>query len=576
MALGVLIGYSGLAVALFHNAWAHPASRLIGQCCDSLVAVSYLQSTGVAILHGHQPFVTYYLNAPTGVNAMWQPSSSIALGVVATPFEWLMGPVATYDLFATLAVSLSSWSTYLVLRRWVGGQVGPMVGGLMFGFSSYVTVQTLAGHLDLTFLALIPPALAIFASLALGRSRSPLRSGLALGALFAVQLLIDQEMLVDLLIAGVTVTVTLALVCRKEVAVAWSRLATGWAVAAGSFLVLGAWPLAAAFFGPLHPNDPILQASVSPDLLSFVAPSPVINVDPLWIRVADATWFPDAVDQSSAYVGVLLIGVTAVGAVVLRRHKAVAVAALSGAVMAVLSLGPNLRVAGHVTGVPMPWALFTHLPLVRFAVTGRLVVFTWLAVAVIAAAIVRAVAKGELRWRLGWLTALAAGLALLLPTSSFAAIALPTPPLFTNARLISAIPDGSLAYVAPFPRNDVSTVAPMQWQAETRMRFSMPGGYVLVPNRAGTLQSTSAPVDGLSKVIQDLQVGGVAPPRSTWRSLRALLVADHATTVVVGPMPHENAVATFFTALLGTPRRIGGVDLWRLGESTPEPSPGGR
>jgi hypothetical protein len=561
----VLLGYSLLAVALFHNAWAHPASRLIGQCCDSLVGVSYLQSTGVAILHGHQPFVTYYLNAPTGVNAMWQPSSSIALGVVAIPFEWLMGPVATYDLFATLALSLSGWSAYLVLRRWVGGQGGPIVGGLVFGFSSYMTVQSVAGHLDLTFLALVPPALAIVVSLALGRARSPRRAGLVLGALLVVQLLVDQEMLADLMIAAVTVTVVLAVVCRQKVAAAWPHLATGCAYAAAAFLVLGAWPLAAAFFGPLHPHAPILQPSVSPDLLSFVAPSPVINVDPLWIRVADATWFPDAVDQSSAYVGVLLLGVSSLGAVVLRRHKAVVVAALGGVVMAVLSLGPNLRVAGHVTGVPLPWALFRHLPLVRYAVTGRLVAFTWLGVAVIVAALVRAVATGELRFGVAWLTVGAAGLALLFPTSSFAATTLPNPPIFTNTRLVSAIPAGSLAYVAPFPRNIAATIAPMQWQAETRMRFSMPGGYVLVPNRAGTLQSTAIPVDALSKVILDLQAGAAPPPRSTWRPLRAVLVADHAATVVVGPMQHEGTVAMFFTALLGAPpRRVGGVDLWRL------------
>lgn len=561
--LGVLLCYACLAVALCHKAVVHPASHLVGSCCDSLVAVSYLQSTGVALLHGHQPFITAYLNAPVGVNALWQPSSSIALGVAAIPFELLIGPIATYNLFAIMAVALSGWSAYLVLRRWVGGQTGPIVGGLVFGFSSYMMVQTIAGHLDLTFLALVPPVLAIIVSLALGHARSPWRSGVALGVLLVVQLLINQEILSDLVIAGLVVTATLAIVCRQQVVVALPRLAVGVAVAAVSFLALGAWPLWTALFGSLRPTNPIIAPSIPTDLLSFVSPTPLISLAPQWLRTIDAGWFPDGVDQSSAYIGIVLLGVTVAAAIALRRQPVVRVASLGAVIMAILSLGPNLRVANHLTGIPLPWAVFDHLPLLRFAVTDRFVVFTWLGVAVVLAAFVRAATEARLRGRLLWLVALVTGLVLLTPFP-LTTTSLPTPSIFTDPSLTKALPSGGLVYVAPFPRAE--NVAPLQWQAETRMRFSMPGGYVLVPTRSGALASTTGAVDDLSQSLLDLQAGRSPPPRIEWPTLRAELASDRAAAVLVGPMDHERAVREFLTMMLASPPRpIGGVYVWRLG-----------
>ena len=561
----VLGGFLGLAAALLHGAWAHPGSRIAGSCCDSLVHVSYLMSTGTALLHGGQPFFTRYLNAPAGVNAMWQPSSSLALGVLAIPVEALVGPVATYDVFATLALALSAWSAYLVLRRWVGGEAGPVVGGLVYGFSSYMVVQTVAGHIDLTSTALIPPILSVTVRLAVDRDAPALRLGAALGGLLVLQLLVDQELLADTVLACGVVLGTLALLYRTRVTGALRRLVHGGSAALGAFLVLAAWPLSVAFFGPGRPSSPILQPAVSPDLFSFLAPTPLINVDPQWVRTLDAAWFPDQVDQSSAYLGIGLVVFTLVAVVALRRRPAVKVAGIAGAVMALLSLGPRLRLAGHLTPVPLPWAVLAHLPLVRYAVTGRLVLFTWLAVALIAAVVVRAATSDHLPGRTAWLAGLAAGIVLVIPSASFPTYTEPTPAFFTDASLSAVVPEGSVAYVAPFPRDFGTNVATMLWQAETRMRFSMPGGYVLVPDGTGRLIQTSAPIDGLSRALLTIEAGGPTPPPSSWGGLAHTLTADHAAAVIVGPMDHEGAAVAFFRDLLHRPpRRTGGVDFWLL------------
>ena len=177
--------------------------------------------------------------------------------------------------------------------------------------------------------------------------------------------------------------------------------------------------------------------------------------------------------------------------------------------------------------------------------------------------------------RAGWLAAVAAAVALVIPSPSYGSFSIPTPSIFTDASRADVVPPG-VVYVAPFPRDSGANIAPMLWQAEARMRFAMPGGYVLVPDAAGRLRSTARPVDALSAVVLGLQVGQVAPPRPAWAALRAQLIADHATAVLVGPMEHEDAVRGFFTALLGSPpRHVGGVWLW-LSPSRAPPSPGGR
>ena len=73
------------------------------------------------------------------------------------------------------------------------------------------------------------------------------------------------------------------------------------------------------------------------------------------------------------------------------------------------ALGPALHVAGHDTGIPMPWAAVDGLPLLRYAIPLRFPAFTFLAAGVMLAMWL-ARGRGVARW-----AAALVGLALILP-----------------------------------------------------------------------------------------------------------------------------------------------------------------
>src|ERR1035437_417518 len=81
---GVLLLYGVVAVLLTLNAWQSPATTWIGGCCDPEQAMWYLRWGPYAISHLSDPFFTQQLNAPAGVNLMWNVPFLI-VSVVASP-----------------------------------------------------------------------------------------------------------------------------------------------------------------------------------------------------------------------------------------------------------------------------------------------------------------------------------------------------------------------------------------------------------------------------------------------------------------------------------------------------------
>src|SRR5258707_1340493 len=83
---------------------------------------------------GHPGRVSPAMNAPHGINLMWN-TSLLLPGVLLTPVTLLAGPQTTLTLLLTLGFAGSAASLYWVLRRW-GVRIGPAaLGGAVYGFS---------------------------------------------------------------------------------------------------------------------------------------------------------------------------------------------------------------------------------------------------------------------------------------------------------------------------------------------------------------------------------------------------------------------------------------------------------
>ncbi len=526
--LWVFVTFTACSFAVFHIAWRAPGSPVIGACCDQPSTINLLRWTAFAVAHGHDPLIVHALHAPQGINLMWQPNGMPLLGALATPLQLLFGPIVTYNLLMTLALPVSGLAAYGALRRWVGGTAGPLVGAFLYGFSPFMFTHAL-GHLNILFVPIPPLALLAVTDLVAYRRWPWWVSGASIGALCTAQLLLSQEVLVGTVISSIVVVGVLAVGHRREALRCWRRIGAGLGVAASTFVVLGAWPVAVLLFGPdrLHGR---FVTPISLDILNLFLPSVTGQ-----FRPASSAYFnPWGWSQGEAvgYLGIVLVVVAVVVAMRKWRQEAVRVAAVGGLCMLVLSLGPSLTVAGINLEIWLPARLLLALPLMQNMLPIRLFVFVDLAAAVLLAVFVRnAFADRTMRagrpegryevrhpgrhqWnqRIGAALVVILALVPLMPSIHYEVYRYPTPKFFTTDA-VDAIPPGGNVLVAPYPHGGGNDAAPMVWQAMAGFRFSMVGGYVFAPNADGLPGATiGGPSTQLTLALTAVADGVPLPP----------------------------------------------------------------
>ena len=590
-----LASYLALSALLFASALRHPFHLQVGNATDGLLAMWFLKWLPFAISHGHNPLLTNYLDYPAGVNLMWNGSMPL-VALVLAPLTTTLGPVFTYNLMATLAVALSAWTAFLFIRRYVERPLAAAVGGLLFGFSPYVMGHLLA-HPAL-FIVFLPPLIFLLLDEGLVRQRRrPVVTGILLGLLGSAQFLIGQEVL---LLTALAAAVAVVLLVAFDPGAVWARAGHALrtlGVAVGVFLVVCAVPLAVEFLGPqrLHGTAQEPNRYVS-DLLGFVVPSPLQAIAPRWAITISGRFVGGLAEVTNSYLGVGVIILLAFVAIRYWSSPVVRLASLVGTTFAILSLGQTIHFNGRVThipvfvvalvfpllqpwlparvmlyGVTLLWLGMIKLPLLENILPVRMMLFVFLAAGIGLAVLVDAILRtaptlpspasggGKNLWRWGGGVAVAAALALLVPSWPYPATSPPVPEFFQSA-LANQIPEGSVALLAPFSAATVNGVAPMYWQAASGMRFRMPEGYIFVPG-----PSASPPHSATQGVMRGVEDGhdltGFTP--AVQQEMLGELQSWKVQTVIVGPMPHQDRMIEVFRTLLGRdPSYQGGVYVW--------------
>lgn len=548
LALGA---YTLLAVALFASAWASPSSRTVGTGGDPLLTMWFLRWTPHAVGHFRNPFFTDHLNAPHGVNLMWN-TVMVLPGLVLWPVTALFGPVVSYNVLATANVALSAWAARWAFVRLVGDRRAAFVGGLLYGFSPYMVAESV-DHANLTAAFLAPLVLVAVNELVVARRRPPWQPGVALGLLAAAQLLVSEELMASqavAVLAGLAVLAAYHGVDRQ----AARRVAR----AAGPFLVaftaVAAFPLAFQLLGPQRVHGAIQPPNVFvTDLANLVLPTAVH-------RFGGARLASSNLSEQVGYLGVPLLALLGLTVRRLRSDPRVRVAATLAGCLTVLSLGPSLHLAGRDTGLPLPWAAVDRVPLLNDMLPNRLMLYVDLMAALLVALLVArllASPRPPGARRLG----AAAGLALasLLP-AAFPSTPRTVPAFFRSQA--SRLPAGSVALVAPI--GHASHAEPMLWQAAAGLRFRMPQGYFVGPDADGHPMYGVQP-STLSTTMEEVQRGAtpsVTPALAG--ELRRDLAERRVATVLVGPMNRQDEMLRFFAALFGrSPTSEGdGVYAW--------------
>lgn len=562
-ALLALAGYLAVGLVVFAPSVRHPFhSTLDGGRGDVGIFLWLLSNTSKALLqgHGHGLLVTHALNAPLGLNTLWNTGILLPAAVL-TPVTALGGPVLTLNLIIVLGPSLSAWSAYLCSGRVLARTSARLVTGLVFGFSPAVLAASL-GHFHLTLLMWVPPILLLTFDAATGR-HGPLRSGVLLGLLVALQLLTGEEVLVLVAVAAVVLVLVLAVQFPRGVR---ARLRPGLAaavVALVTTVLLVGYPLFVQLFGPLR-----VQGSIQPpdyyvlDPLRTLVPSPRVLLRSASLE-ARLHPLPLNASESMGYLGLPLVVLLGVVVWWRRRDVATRTLAVTASVLWVLALGYTLHLAGRRTGIPMPWRLSARVPVVGSLLPVRWMLVIMLLVAVLVGMAVEALPPVRLHRAAG-----AAGIALcllpLLPVRSPAGQPTGTPRFFTEAGRDLR----GTVLVVPVPR-PVHNEA-MIWAAEAGVGFAMPGGYFVGPGAPGR-PGANRPQFGddprpTEAQLLRLDATGLLTPISSDDRARARddLAFWQVRTVVLGPARHEQVLLSWLTRLLHrAPQHLQGVWIWR-------------
>jgi len=554
------------AIALLLWLWRHPAAGTVaGNPNDADQFAWFFRYDATAVAHFRLPaLVTTALNAPQGVNVMWN-TFMLLPGVLLAPVTLLAGPQVSLTVLMTAGFAGSALALFAVLRRWDVSLTGAAIAGAVYGFSPAL-IHSAVGHYDFQF-AVLPP-LILDAALRIGTGRArPLRGGLWLGLLATAQFLTAEEVLLDTVLAGLLIAVVLA-ASRPRAALSQApRLAAGLAVAAALLLALCGYPLGAQFFGPLHQHGSAFTPDFfKNDLAGFVTPSRFLFFHTSSSAAAAAS-YQGGIPEYLGYLGWPLLIALAVAAVWFWRDLAVRVAAVTFAVMEVFSLGGTLMIGGtDHHAVLLPWHWLGSLPLLEAALPTRFSITADGAAAVLLAFGLDLARRepriAARRWGPAAVTA-AAVLAVLplVPRPLPDAAAAPVPAGWPAAFAALHLPDGARVLIVPIPT--ATFTEPMRWQAGTAQPIDLIGGYFTGPGPGGHAYIDGGFVPSAALYLNVLWSGGASltmPPRA--RMLAQL--AQWHPAAVVAVTGSRTGLGEYLTGLLGRPTsQAGKILAWR-------------
>jgi hypothetical protein len=494
------------AVALTWHLWADPAGRAQvvpgrGVSHDIDLFAWFLRYEATAIAHGRLPdLVTTALNAPQGVNLMWN-TSFLLPGVVFAPLTLAIGPQATLTVLLTLGFAGSAATMFWVLRRWGASLAAAALGGAVFGFSPALRIAAV-GHYHLQFAVLLPLVIDALLRLVTGRGR-PVRTGAWLGLLTAAQLFIAEETVALTAVAGVVIVVVLAASRPRAVPGRLREAVTGLAAAAVVLLVTAGYPLWVQFHGPLvehgSPWKPGHFRNRPGDFVN--GPSGVLVHSQA--TVAYLSQHAVRMVEYFAYLGWPMLVVLVLAAVCFWRDLRVRALALAFVVLEILSLGSRTVVVGglHIPATLMPWHYLQGLPLLSQSLPNR---FSLLADG--AAAVVLAFSL-DLAWgratgraapaaadaRAADVPAAGAQAAPAAPDTAPATAGPPPAPAWRKAAAVALIAL-AIAPIIPLPLQTAAVIAtPAGWQqAFARLRLASDARVLVVPLQPPTVMRWQA------------------------------------------------------------------------------------
>ena len=528
----VFVAY--VAVAFGYFGWRlilHPGRYILGTGSDPQIFIWAFAWWPHAVETWQNPFYSHAVYAPDGVNLAWATTVP-GLAFAFAPLTLLFGPVVSYNVAALLVPALSAFTAFILCRHVAGSRWAGLVGGYLFGFSSYELAEEL-GHLQMTAVFLVP--LVALALVRYVREEIDTR-GLTwrLGVLLGLQLWISTEVLFTLTLA-LLVGIALTYANLKD---ARPRLRSLGRPIAGAYLIgaLIAAPLvyyaATGFTGRSINFGP---SFFDGDLLNFVIPTHLTALGGSYFgSISEHFRASDA--EQGAYLGVPILAIVAWYVIRSWRSRTTRLLLVLLTATALVTLGTGVAVRGGIR-LWLPWSLIARLPIFDNVLPVRVAMYSSL----IAAIIVALWTASRAGWTAWLIPAIA--LATLMPAVWHADYRMRPErwAFFTDAEYKECIPRNENVAIFPFGFWGSS----MLWQAETGFWFNMAEGY-LFPD--------PPPANLANPTIRELTYTDQHPTMDQILSFVKAKKVDRIVAVGIYAYPNGNQMHRF-----GAVQNLGGV-----------------
>jgi hypothetical protein len=531
--------YFGLPVA------AHPGRMAVGSDNDPKLFIWMFAWWPHAIAHGLNPIHTGAIWAPSGYDLAWATSIP-ALALVFAPLTAVAGPVVAFNTAAIVLPAAAAWTAFLLCRYLTRSIPASLVGGYLFGFSSYMLGHE-EGHMHLTAVFLVPLLVLVL----LRGLRGELGGrGLAVrvGALLAVEAAISTEVLA---------TMTLALVVGAVLAFALVPSFRLRARAVAGPVVLG-YGLAALLASPIlyYALTDFISGRFGPTGI-FVADAEnlVVPTDASALGGAStahiASHFSGNELEQTAYFGVPWLVLLALFFVERRRDPAARFLLVAFVVSLVAAFGSGLHVGGHRL-MALPWALVANLPVFDNTYPERLTLYATLAAALSVALWMRS-SRSPVWLRVALPLVVLVSIAPHLGAHRFDET-LDVPAFVSDGDYRSCLAPNENVLALPYGYMGSSTL----WEALAGFRFRLAGGEVgnWVPHAFG------------GPIVTELRFDEIPPAEGS--AVVAFARRKGVTAILVDP--RDPVDWSYLLAFTGKPADVGGLRLYRIGGTAPDPA----
>ncbi len=420
-----------------------------------------------------------------------------------------------------------------------------LIGGYLFGFSSYMVGQA-AAHLAMLPVFPIP----LFAWWALRGLRGEVKGGALVAGLtlaLLVQFFCEVEIFATMtMFIAIGAILTLLFTSGDQYEAARGMLKP--LVQSYALVLLVLSPYLYYLFSSGYESGPINSPLFfSTDLLNFLLPTPAMELGRLKTFEAATSHFLGDIFEANGYIGVPLMLVAAGFAHDCWRYAWGKTLVLFAIIAAVLSLGPFLLVGGRIVS-PAPAGLLLFLPMMNKALPCRFMLYSFLALAVMTAIWLDR-SKTSRIWRA---TAAATIVLSMLPNLAepFWTTPLTVPQFFSGGSYRKYVVPGENVLV--LPSGDLSDAD--LWQLRTDWYFRLAVGYV------GTFTPGEARTWPIFYAFQ--QHNSVAVPEPALQ-LKSFL-ASHRVTLIIVDDRYREAWAPLLATVGAAGIEAGGVTLYRL------------